>query len=147
MRRTTIIAISVILGVVLGVLLVGTALARPSIERAPDGTYLFCSNVYHDGERIAKVCVAWNISTSGDLVRANTNGTRSVQFFKSGYSAVLGPQSCVPYQVWATSVTCNSKTTFKEGKWQIGGIKQTCVFTPGLMVCSVRKILAEPEAG
>lgn len=130
------VSLSILIAVLAAGLLVGVAAA---------GYYTFCSNVFHNGEKIAKVCVTWNISTSGDQVKANTNGTRSVLFFKSGYTAVLGPQSCVPLQTWADEVVCKSTTKFKQNGWSIGGIKQTCWFDSNAMICDVRKVLA-PEA-
>ncbi len=131
------IQLSILIAVIAALLLAGVALA---------GYYSFCSNVYHGQVKVAKVCVTWNISNSETQVRANTHGTRSVLFYVPGYTAVLGTQICSPFQVWGPWVTCTSKTTFKQGGWPIGGIRQTCVFTPGHMVCSVRTVLAEPEA-
>lgn len=145
MTRKHKLTLSIFLASLAALVVFGAALARPSVERAPNGTYSFCSNVFHNGVKIARVCVSWNISKSGDQVRANTNGTRSVLFFKSGYTAVLGPQSCVPYQEWTDQVVCKSTTKFKQGIWPVGGIKQTCVFDSVSMVCGVRTVLA-PEA-
>ena len=145
MTRKTKVRLSIIMALLATLLLVGVALAAGvEAEVTPAGTYLFCSNVFHEGQKIAQVCVAWNISTSGDLVKAETNGTRTVRFFKAGYSAVLGAQSCVPLKEWADQVVCKSTTKFKQGIWPIGGIKQTCVFDSVSMVCGVRKVLA-PE--
>ena len=139
------LTLSILIAVLAALVLVGAALAAGvEAEVTPAGTYLFCSNVFHEGIKIAQVCVAWNISTSGDQVRAETNGTRTVRFFKAGYSAVLGAQSCVPLKEWADQVVCKSTTKFKQGGWPIGGIKQTCYFDAHAMVCDVRKVLA-PE--
>lgn len=141
------VTISIFVAVLAALVMAGVALAaHPSIERAPNGSYMFCSNVYHEGVLIAQVCVTWNISKSGDLVRANTNGTRSVIFKKAGYTAVLGPQSCVPYQEWTDEVVCKSTTRFKKSGWPIGGIRQTCWFDSNAMVCDVRNVLAPEEA-
>lgn len=135
MKRKLLISILVAVFMTLAVVTVALA-----------GYYTFCSNVYHNGDKIAKVCVTWNISTSGDQVKANTNGTRSVLFFKSGYTAVLGPQACTPLQVWTDEVVCKSTTKFKQSGWPIGGIKQTCWFDSTAMVCDVRKVLAPETA-
>lgn len=140
------VSLSILFIILAALVLVGVAAAKGvEAEVTQDGTYIFCSNVFHEGVKIAQVCVAWNISTSGDLVKALTNGTRTVRFFKSGYSAILGPQSCVPLKEWADQVVCKSTTKFKESGWPIGGIKQTCVFDAVSMVCGVRTVLA-PEA-
>ena len=135
MTRKTKVRLSIFIALLAALVLFTAALA---------GYYTFCSNVFHNGQKIARVCVTWNISTSGEQVKANTNGTRSVLFYKSGYTAVLGAQSCVPYQIWADEVVCKSTTKFKQSGWPIGGIKQTCYFDAHAMVCDVRKVLA-PE--
>lgn len=108
----------------------------------------FCAQVYHKGEPIAKVCTSWNIVTrdNPDQVKAKTNGTRTVLWLKSGYTAVLGPQSCVPLQTWTDEVVCKSTTKFKQGGWPIGGIKMTCIFNENAdMFCSVKTVLAPEE--
>ncbi len=136
MTRKTKLTLSIFIALIATLILVTVALA---------GYYTFCSNVFHNGVKIAKVCVTWSISESGDQVRANTNGTRSVLFYKSGYTAVLGPQACVPLQEWTDEIVCKSTTKFKQNGWPIGGIRQTCWFDANAMVCDVRKLLAPEE--
>ena len=145
MTRKSKVTLSIIVVILVALLLTGFAVAagvKAEVER--NGTYTFCSNVFHKEVKIARVCVSWNISTSGNLVKAETNGTWSVLFYKTGYTATNVSQACVPLKQWATQVVCKSTTKFKENGWPIGGIRQTCTFTSGKMVCGTQKVLA-PE--
>ena len=143
-KQKVTLSIFVALLAALAVVIVAQARAHVVVQ---DSVLTFCAMVYHKGVPIAKVCTSWNIVTrdNPDQVKALTNGTRTILWKKSGYTAILGPQSCVPLKEWTDEVVCKSTTKFKQGGWPIGGIKQTCWFDANAMVCDVRKVLA-PEA-